>query len=117
MVAVVFNRCPAESFARHVRVLVPLPSLKQRWNCDGFPLRCIWLLALFARINSLRNFAEQFLGLGACFTSCLLADCGDFETNRETLLAFPDVALNHKCFCALTNEHRKSREFRVSSKI
>jgi hypothetical protein len=81
MVAVVFNRGSTEAFARHMCVLVPLPSLKERGNSNYSLLRRIRLLILFARVNSLRNFAKQFHSFGACFARRLLANRADFETD------------------------------------
>jgi hypothetical protein len=78
--------------------------------------RIRWLV-LFARINSLRNFAEQFLGLSAGFARRLFANSTDFKTDREPLLTLPDVTLDHKCFSALPDEHCKSWELRVASEV
>src|ERR1019366_4682471 len=98
-------------------VLVSLPSLKQCRNSISSLLCRIGLLVLFTWINSLRNFTKQFFGFGACFARRLLANRNDFETNREPLLAFPDVALDYKCFSALTDEHRKFTKLRVASEV
>lgn len=75
------------------------------------------LRILFARINSFSNLAEKFLGFGACLARCLFTNRTNFDTDREPLLSFPNVALNDKRFPALADEHSKSGKFCVSSKV